>query len=344
MPYAKPGEIRDPIETVSFLRSVLEASSDCIAVLSPEGEITYINPLGLRLLEAADGNAVSQHSWESLWPEEERDTARRALAEAASGGVSRFDAYGPTPRGTPKWWSVQVTPLYGDKGGIRRLVAIARDVTEQVKRQQEHEAELREKDLLMQEVHHRVKNSLQLVHSLLSMQARTAASAEATEQLTASAGRVRTIGAIHDQLCRTAMTLTVEVRDYLSGLAEDLRSSMAPTCQERVLSVTADAATWSVADVSTLGLIMTELVTNALKHGQGAVRVTFTQPSDGQGVLVVEDEGTALPVDFGDTAAHGLGMRLIRGLVTERGGALVVDREAPTTRLVVTLPLPRGGP
>jgi len=341
MPYVQPGEVRDPIETVAFLRSVLEASSDCIIVLSRDGHPTYVNPLGLRLMEIDDISALHDRSWESLWPAEEAGKVRAALADAVAGRTSRFEAYGPTPRGTPKWWEVVVTPLPGGKGELHRLVAQARDVTDRMMQAQAHAAALREKDLLMQEVHHRVKNSLQLVHSLLTMQARTAASPEAAEQLAESAGRVRTIGAIHDQLCRGAMTLTVAVKDYLSDLAEDIRRSMASTCPERVLTVTADAVTWSAADVSTLGLVMTELVTNALKHGQGEVKVTFTHPPDAQGILVVEDEGRNLPPDFDPRASRGLGMRLVRGLVVERGGSLTVDRDAAMTRFIVTLPLPR---
>jgi PAS domain S-box-containing protein len=326
---------------MAFLRSVLESTSDCIAVVNPDGRLTYMNPLGLTLMEIEDFELYRNRPWESLWPDEEVEKVRKAVTEAAAGYASRFEAYGPTAHGTPKWWEGVVTPLAGGQGEMRRLVAICRDVTEHVMRMQAHEAAMREKELLMQEVHHRVKNSLQLVHSLLTMQARTAASPEAAEQLIESAGRVRTIGAIHDQLCRGDMRLAVGVQDYLAGLAEDIRKGMASIGHDRMLEVSADPVTWSAADVSTLGLIMTELVTNALKHGEGTVTVTFSQPPEGQGVLIVEDEGRNLAADFDPGTGRGLGMRLIRGLVTERGGHLALDPQAPSTRFVVTLPWPR---
>ena len=166
---------------------------------------------------------------------------------------------------------------------------------------------LREKDLLMQEVHHRVKNSLQLVQSLLRMQGRAAADEAVGRQLAESAARVRTIAAVHDRLYRTAVTpeQRVAVGPCLSGLIEDLRGGVLADTGERTIHLEADAASWTVSEVPVLGLVLTELVTNAIRYGQGAVRVFFRSPAgsaqDGRAdapELVVEEEGPGLPAGF----------------------------------------------
>ncbi len=339
MPYALPGEVRDPAETTAFLQRVLESSSDCIKVLSPDGRLGYMNPLGLELMEITDFEKLRGQPWYSMYPVEEQAKVRDAFAKALAGGNVRFEAFCPTSTGMPKWWEVIVSPLKGDQGTMRRLVAVSRDITRQIETSRAQESLLREKDLLMQEVHHRVKNSLQLVHSLLTMQARTAASPEASEQLFQSAARVRTIGAIHDQLCNSPMTLDVELSSYLSGLANDLKRSMAAVIGDRTLIVESSSATWAAADVSTLGLVLTELVTNALRHGKGTVRATFRQKEGEQAVLIVEDEGT-LPA--GELRNGGMGMRLMDGLLGERGGQLEVDRSVGHTRFVAVMPWPRA--
>lgn len=339
MPYALPGEVRDPAETTAFLRRVLESSSDWITVLSPEGRLGYMNPLGLQQMEIADFETLRGQPWESLYPDEERAKVRGAFARALAGGNVRFEAFCPTRTGAPRWWEIALSPLNGDSGVMRRLLAVARDITKRVESTRAQESLLREKDLLMQEVHHRVKNSLQLVHSLLTMQARTAASPEAAEQLFQSAARVRTIGAIHDQLCNNPLTLDIAIQPYLHGLADDIRRGMASTAGDRTLVLDASAATWMAADVSTLGLVLTELVTNALQHGKGTVRAVFRQNDGEQAVLTVEDEG-ASPMD--EARADGMGMRLMHGLLSERGGRLEIDRSADHSRFVAVMPWPRG--
>ncbi|MFT8242556.1 sensor histidine kinase [Roseomonas sp. BN140053] len=204
-----------------------------------------------------------------------------------------------------------------------------------VRRHAKHAESLREKDLMMLEVHHRVKNSLQLVQNLLSLQARAAKGTEAASQLGESAARVRTIGAIHDRLYRSGAALEVEVGPYLQSLLDDMSAAMGSTLTGRSLELDVAAMTWAVADVPNLGLTVTELVTNAMKYGEGTIRVTLREQDDGRILLAVEDEGRGLPADFDPAAVHGLGMRLIRGLV--RDGRVEVDRHAGHTRFLVHL-------
>ena len=203
----------------------------------------------------------------------------------------------------------------------------------------EKERMLREQELLMQEVHHRVRNSLQLVQNLLSLQSRAAAHPEVSEQLQQSAARIRTIGMIHDRLYRADSSgLDVDIQPYLDGLIDDLRDALASAVDGRALRLSCDAVRWPAVDVPTLGLVATELVTNALKYGRGEVRVTFRQPPGGQPVLSVEDEGSGLPPGFDPGAGRGLGMRIVTGLLRGPGAGLEVDRLAGHTRFVARLP------
>lgn len=197
---------------------------------------------------------------------------------------------------------------------------------------------LAEKEMLVQEAHHRVKNSLQLVQAVLSLQARAEAAPSARRRLEETAQRVRTIAAVHERLYRAAdealpaSTIaagTVEVRPYLDALIADLCTMLGAEVHERSITLKADEAAWPVADVPPLGLVLTELVTNAIKHGQGRVTVEFRQLSSdiGSATLIVADEGPGPAKGFDPEASRGLGMRLVVRLLRGRNGRLMVEND-----------------
>jgi len=188
------------------------------------------------------------------------------------------------------------------------------------------EALLAEKELLMQEVHHRVRNSLQIVQSVLSLQSRTPG--DPSDMLLQAGRRVATIAAVHDRLYRDGAGLEVRLHEYLVGLVDDLHESLGVAAAGRALTLDADAvdeATWPASDVAPLGIILAELVTNALKHGSGAIKVRFVAAADGPPRLVVTDGGPGPPADFDPAASKGLGMRLVMGMLRSRRGVLRIE-------------------
>jgi diguanylate cyclase (GGDEF)-like protein/PAS domain S-box-containing protein len=108
-------------------RSILEASADCIKVISAEGRVQLMNEPGLRLMELPDVAAISDGFWWDHWPIATRSTVKDAIEKAGRGEVVRFEGMCPTASGTPKWWDVVVTPIRNDSGDVGRLLAISRD-------------------------------------------------------------------------------------------------------------------------------------------------------------------------------------------------------------------------
>ncbi len=307
----------------AFAHGVLDASPDCVTVLDTHGSLLLMNSNGRALMDIADFAQVQGREWTCLWPEDTADALREAASQALSGRQARLQAYGPTLTGIPKWWDVVIAAT---DTRPRQLVAIWRDITALVNGVAAKDELLREKDLLMQEVHHRVKNSLQMVQNLLSLQARSGGGEATAAVLNQSAARVRTIAAIHDRLYRSGSALSVEIAPYLRGLIEDLQEALASSTGERSIRLTADLAVWPASDVPTIGLVLTELVTNALKYGEGAVTVTFSVVTGEPATLTVADEGDNLPADFDPAKSHGLGMRIVTGLLRGHSGRFEVDR------------------
>jgi two-component sensor histidine kinase len=208
----------------------------------------------------------------------------------------------------------------------------------------DREQDRRQRDLLMREVHHRVKNSLQIAQTVLLLQAKAPGAETARATLEEAARRILTIAAVHERLYTGPAVGGVAVAAYLHDLVEDLAASIGAAAAGRQVPVEVAASyageDWDADRATSLGLVVTELVTNALKYGAGEVVVRF-EPGGAEkpAVLVVEDEGDGPPPGFAPTASGGLGMRLISAML--RGGRVEVDRTtAPgRTRFVATMPL-----
>jgi two-component sensor histidine kinase len=204
----------------------------------------------------------------------------------------------------------------------------------------ERERLLAERGLLLAEVHHRVRNSLQLVHTVLTLQANDAEDAEARRLLDLSALRVMTIAAVHERLYQGERFDAVEMRGYMLSLIEALRAGLVALAPGRSVALEAETgAFWPPQRAQVLGMVLAELVTNALKYGSGEIRVRFAV-SDMIGRLEVEDDGAGLPEGFEPQSGGGLGMRIVRELLRGQGGRLTVVPGATGAYLRADFPPP----
>ncbi|MDJ0388176.1 histidine kinase dimerization/phosphoacceptor domain -containing protein [Roseomonas sp. E05] len=199
---------------------------------------------------------------------------------------------------------------------------------------------LRQKDLLMREIDHRVKNSLTVTRSLLAMQSRLTQDSSSRALLEEAAQRVSTIARVHDRLYRSSRIGQVDLADYLQGLCEELHYSSGLTDAGRPLHVAVEVAEYSADDAVSIGLIVTELLTNAAKYGAGPVDLQCRRLPGGGLRLTVCDAGHGLPPDFAPAEATGLGMVLIHGLSQKLSGTLRWSTPESGIGLLVTLELP----
>jgi two-component sensor histidine kinase len=202
----------------------------------------------------------------------------------------------------------------------------------------ENERLLREKDLLFREIHHRVTNSLQLVHSTLSIQLKLLDNNEARAQVAQAASRVLAIAAVHRRLYQDRSPDAADARTYMRALLDDMKALL-PFAGDRRLGLDMEAFRLSADNLAHLGLIAVELVTNALKHGRGSIELAVRQEEDCL-KIVVSDEGTGIPASFDPAARDGLGLKIVSAMAgPARGAAIEVDRSVPFSRVVVTMAL-----
>ncbi|WP_243367802.1 sensor histidine kinase [Fundidesulfovibrio soli] len=203
------------------------------------------------------------------------------------------------------------------------------------------EASLRDKELLLREIHHRVKNNLQIVSSLLSLQAMNLENEAALQVLAESRCRVASMALIHEQLYRSHTFSNIRVEGYLKDLLPRLVSSFSGNRDIKVAISAADIDL-NIDQAIPFGLLVNELATNALKHAfngrdEGMVRVDASL-RDRNLVLVFEDDGIGLPGDFDLLEAGSLGLQIVKLLAGQLNGDLGVE-PGPGTRFVLNFPL-----
>ena len=238
--------------------------------------------------------------------------------------------------------NVEVTATHVPWVKPKAAMVIVRDVTERQRLEEEREALLSEKELLMREVHHRVANSLQLVRCLLSLQARGSDNEEVKIQLSEASARIGTISVLHARLQKDSSVVEGEVRSYIEGVMMDLRTSFGETYKRPIVLDQGEMPPLTVkADLLVaLGLITTEAVTNSIKYGSGNIKVRLAK-GDAHLEISIEDEGPGFPREFDTTKnGQGLGMRMIASLAQSRGGKVVVGGEEADVRSRIAARIP----
>jgi two-component sensor histidine kinase len=184
---------------------------------------------------------------------------------------------------------------------------------------------IQQQKVLNQESDHRLLNGLQMIVSLLSLQSRTSANSETASQLAVAANRVATIGRLHRHLHSCDGSQAIAFKPYLEELCGEYSTMLSPQeCVNRIIAVEAiDIKLPSTTGIP-FGFIVSELITNAAKYGEGPITVTLAPNPEKGYALSVSNDGLPLSEGFGSTACTGLGMKIIRSLVGQIHGELRV--------------------
>ena len=198
---------------------------------------------------------------------------------------------------------------------LAREAALRREIEDLTRRQ----------SVQAEEFEHRLLNSIQMIVSLLSAQTRTA-SAEAAAQLMIAVNRIIAFGHVHRRLHLLDRQKSVEFKRYLEHLCEDLSGLLSSEMSADAIVVEGTSCIIPTTLGSPLGFIVSELITNSRKHGSGRIVVRLETPSPHHHLVSVVDDGPGLPEDFKLDDGKGLGMKIIRALVSEIDGELLVVR------------------
>jgi PAS domain S-box-containing protein len=263
--------------------------------------------------------------------------------------VSSFPIYPPTPRSTllisqPGRASDQT--LLSDMQLSRpiNIGMVITDITDRKQFEEQLKLSLREKEVLLQEIHHRVKNNLQIIDSLLKMQHRRIQDQPAAAILLESQHRVQSIALVHEKLYRSSDLASISFSDYVRSLASNLLSSYAIDSNKITLTLQIDPLALDIDTAIPCGLIINELVSNALKYAfpgdrAGEIKLEFHANDQGQLLLIVHDDGVGIPGHINLHTTQSLGLKLVRGFAMQLQGSVDISCQ-PGTRIQIVFPTP----
>lgn len=322
------------------LTGILRFSPSVITLIDREGRYLLANPEAERVLGRPASEIVGR-TFHELMPAPVAAAFAARLTELGDRGEA-FDVEDalPTPVG-PRTYNTTLFPLFDDEGRHYATGGIAWDVTELRGAMDSLRRTLAEREVLLREIHHRVKNNLQIVSSLLNLQARRLTDPAQRAPFDDARQRVVSMALIHDQLYRQHDLARIDFRPYLNELVRLQRSAYGVGGSRIRLDVDVQAPPLPLHTAIPCGLIASELVSNALKHafpdGREGRVVVRLRAEAAEWELAVEDTGMGAAAVEG---AGGLGLEIVDALARQLGGTVAIDADVTGHRARVRFPSP----
>lgn len=318
----------------AFLRGIFEETPDGIFLVAPDCRVTRANAQAERMFGYAPGTLEGMELDALLVDTGEAPTPvceRMRTAPPRNGMAGTTHLRGLRKDGVAFPADAMASPL----PERALLIVTVRDVSAGWEQEEALRHALDDKNTLLKELYHRVKNNLQLVISLFNLQARTLKDGRAQRALLEAANRVRAMSLVHERLYQSRTLGTIGLDDYVGELCDQLAS--AGSARQRGIALELEVAPVDVGlDLAVpLGLLLNELVSNSLKHAfpdgrRGTIRVSVA-PEGGEGSdartlrLTVRDDGIGLPPDADGTSPQTLGLRLVSALSEQLHARLVLE-------------------
>lgn len=318
-------------------RAFISALPDLFLILDRDGryiEIKTSNPEILIKQETAMlGNTISNVGLPASLAAEMKAAIAQAL-ETKEVVVLEYDL---EVMGGLKHFESRLVRLAGDS---ELVLFIVRDTTEQHRMQEQLAQSLREKETLLKEIHHRVKNNLQVVSSLIQLQSSAISNEQDQMLLEETQQRIRTMAQVHELLYQSSSLSSIKMKDYLEHLLDELSSAYYETRFRVDVSMDIDPMEVSLDMATPLGLIFNEAVTNAFKYAyidrdKGLLHISLKRLEHGNRQFIIADDGPGLPENWQEKANKSLGFTLIETLVKQIRGHLDIG-PGKGTNLIIT--------
>jgi PAS domain S-box-containing protein len=322
-------------ESEEDLQAIFDSVGDGITLLDATGKVIKVNKRIIEIGGYNEDEIVGKRlAFLKMFPPQSLAKVLYNFTRLISGqDCPPFDVEVYTKAGEKLDVELRGSPLR-KAGRVVGMVGVIRDITKRKRAEEQIKASLREKEVLLKEIHHRVKNNLQAISSLLYLQSRNVKDQETFEMFQDSQNRVKSMSLVHERLYQSQDLARVDFAEYVRNLANHLFRSYGGNTNVIQLRLNVNDVFLGVDTAIPCGLIINELVSNSLKHAfpegrAGEIRIEL-RADDGQLTLMVSDNGVGFleDLDFRDTAS--LGLQLVNMLVEQLEGTIELDRSGGT--------------
>lgn len=330
-------DITERKRSQEMIRLAVEAAPNGMVMTDAAGRITMVNSQ----IEALFGYSRSElldMSIDLLVPDRFRKLHPQVRSSYYSNPISRTmgkgrDLYALHANGKEFPVEIGLNPLHTESGMM--ILASVVDITERKQQEEKLKAALKEKEVLLSEIHHRVKNNLQIIDSLIGIQSEKVTGTKALAAFQESQNRVRSIAMIHQILYESQDFSKVEIASVINSLVDNLIQSYGIDLSKIAMDLNLASVFLPIDKSIPLGLIVNELVTNTMKHAfpqerQGKLTIQIRESASNEVTLIVEDTGVGIAKDYNFDESDSLGLQLVETLVDQLGGTLTIERSDPT--------------
>jgi PAS domain S-box-containing protein len=307
----------------------------------------YVSPQIERLLGFTQEEWMSSpvRWFDQLHPDDRELWNEEFARGCRTGGPFRAECRFIARDGSVVWVHGEARLIRDEHGRPVLLQGVAFDITESKRAEQIVRASLREKELLLKEIHHRVKNNLQITSSLLRLQVAKIPDEQVRDMIHESQDRIQSMALVHELLYRSTDLAHVDFGDYVRGLVDQLLRSYGATARRIGVNVEVGSMQFAVDEAIPCGLIINELVSNSLKHAfpggrTGTIRIRGEGDAT-RATICVSDDGAGLPAGDGGRKRGTLGLQLVRTLTDQLEGSIEV-RSGNGTEFTIAFPRRRA--
>ncbi len=319
--------------------AILNTALDCIITIDHEGRILEFNPAAEQTFGFARADVIGQRLVELLIPPAFRDQHNRGFERYLRTGEAkvlnrRLEL--PALRRDGTEFPAELAIVRVGTVSPPIFTAFVRDITARKRAEEQVHASLREKEVMLKEIHHRVKNNLQIVSSLLRLQARGLKNPETVAAFEESGSRVQSMALVHEKLYQSSSLSELDFAAYAESLTTSLLRSYGTDPGRIRLRLAMEHVNFDINHAIPCALILNELVSNALKYAfpggrSGEIWLRMARTPDGRISMSVADNGIGLPPEMDPLKAESLGLRLVCTLVNQLRTNLEVNRAEGTT-------------
>lgn len=317
-------------ESEEKYRSFIETAQEGVWLLDENGITKYVNREMENILGYRKEEMVG-NSFLNFVDEESKTKAKKLMEKRKLGIKERYDFRFLNKFGSNVWVMISTNPLFNKEHEYMGALKMLTDITERKEMEVELKKSLSEKEMLLKEIHHRVKNNLMVISSLLNLQSNYIKDKDDFEMFKESQARAKSMALIHELLYQSDDLKRIDFGNFITKLANDLYNTYVQDTGNVKMKLNLKKTMLDINTSIPLGLIVNELVSNCMKHAfpddrQGEIDVGL-KSKNGKYTLMVADNGIGLPKDIDFKNTDSLGLQLVNSLTNQIEGDLVLNTD-----------------
>jgi PAS domain S-box-containing protein len=314
--------IQRNIKEISDYKYAIDESS-IVSITDQNGIIKHVNSNFCRISGFSEDELLCQNYHIVNSGFHSKDFFRNLWDTICIGNIWKGEIRNKTKLGTYFWVDTTIVPFLDEFNKPYQFVAIKTDITSRVNAEELILSSLREKEVLLKELYHRTKNNMQVISSLLNLKAASVQDKNISDILEEMGNRIKSIALVHQKLYQSQNISSVDLKEYITDLADLLINSYSPVDDKVKLILDLENINVEIDTAIPCGLIINELITNSLKYAfpgdmKGEIRVHLFRPEPGFIELKVSDNGLGIPGGYDFEKLNTLGLQVFKNIAEEQ--------------------------